>query len=91
MDYHRIVEDAIEKHKVLPIDMLGIGATGEYAYLNSHKDSYIRTVRDVDNLCQSERRSSRHILEIGSFLGPVSISLRRMGYSVSALDIPGVL
>ncbi len=28
------------------------------------------------------------MLEIGSFLGPVSISLKKIGYSVSALDIP---
>jgi len=88
MNYDKIVQDVIEEHQVSPIDMLGIGdATGEYTYLNSHKDSYIRTVRDVDSLYKNDR-TTRHILEIGSFLGPVSISLKRIGYSVSALDIP---
>jgi SAM-dependent methyltransferase len=88
VDYDRIVQDVIEEHKASPIDMLGIGdAVGEYTYLNSHKDSYVRTVRDVAELYKNER-SNRHVLEIGSFLGTVSISLKRIGYKVSALDIP---
>jgi SAM-dependent methyltransferase len=88
MNYDRIIEEVIEEHKVSPVDMLGIGdAIGEYNYLKKHKDSYIRTVSDIDNLCKSER-SSRNILEVGSFLGPVSIALKRIGYKVSCLDIP---
>ena len=88
VDYERIVQEAIEENRVSPVNMLGIGdAAGEYVYLNSHKDSYIRTVRDIDNLYKSEK-SSRNILEIGSFLGVVSISLKRMGYKVSSMDIP---
>lgn len=88
MNYGKIVKDVIEKHKDSPIDMLGIGDTkGEYNYLNSLKDSYIRTVRDIDNLYKSSR-ADRKVLEIGSFLGPVSISLKKIGYDVYALDIP---
>jgi len=88
MNYNRIVQEVIEEHKVSPVNMLGIGdVMGEYTYLNNHKGSYIRTVRDIDNLYKSEK-SSRNILEIGSFLGVVSISLKRMGYRVSSLDIP---
>ncbi len=88
MNYDRIVQDVIKQHKILPIDMLGIGdATGEYTYLNSLRDSYIRTVRDVDNLYKNSR-SGRNILEIGSFLGTVSISLKKIGYNISTLDIP---
>lgn len=88
MNYNRIIQDVIEEHKVSPIDMLEIGdATGEYNYLNSQKESYIRTVRDIDNLYDNDR-SSKNILEIGSFLGTVSISLKRIGYRVCALDIP---
>ncbi len=67
--------------------MLEIGdSTGEYNYLNTHKNSFIRTVCDIDNLYKDSKR--RNILEIGSFLGPVSISLKKIGYSVYALDIP---
>ncbi len=88
MDYAGIVKDVVEQQKVAPIDMLGIGdAAGEYAYLCSKKDSYVRTIRDVDNLCKNGRSNSR-ILEIGSFLGTVSISMKKLGYNVSALDIP---
>ena len=88
MNYGKIVQNVIEKHKDSPIDMLGIGDTiGEYNYLNSHKDSYIRTVRDIDDLYKSSR-TDRKVLEIGSFLGAVSISLKKIGYSVYALDIP---
>jgi len=88
VNYERLVDDVIEEHRQSPIDMLGIGdAAGEYTYLQYLKDSYIRTVRDVDFMYHHDR-SSRHFLEIGSFLGPVSISLKRLGYRVSALDIP---
>lgn len=88
MNYQKIVEDVIEEHKVSPIDMLRIGdTTGEYIYLNTHKNSYVRTVRDVDNLHKNDR-TNRNILEIGSFLGPVSVSLKRIGYNVNAMDIP---
>jgi SAM-dependent methyltransferase len=68
--------------------MLGIGDTsGEYTYLNNLKDSYARTIRDVDNMFKHDR-NSRNILEIGSFLGVVSISLKKLGFNVCALDIP---
>lgn len=88
MNYDRIVQNVIEEHKISPIDVLEIGdAAGEYTYLSSLKESYIRTVRDVDSLYGNER-GDRHILEIGSYLGPVSISLKRIGYSISAIDIP---
>lgn len=88
MDYCKIVQDVIQKHKDEPIDMLGIGDDeGEYNYLTSHKDSYVRTVRDIDNLYKNRRKNTK-ILEIGSFLGPVSISLKKMGYAAHALDIP---
>lgn len=89
MHYEKIVQDVIAEYKVSPIDMLEIGdASGEYTYLNNLKDTYVRTIRDVDNMFKSDKRSSRNILEIGSFLGAVSISLKRLGFNVYALDIP---
>lgn len=88
MNYDKIVTDVIEGYKVSPIDMLGLGdASGEYTYLNNLKDSYVRTVRDVDNMFKGDR-SCRNISEIGSFLGVVSISLKKLGFNVCALDIP---
>lgn len=88
MNYKKIVHDVIAEYKDSPIDILGIGdAEGEYDYLTSHKDSYIRTVSDIDDLNKNDR-ANRKVLEIGSFLGPVSISLKKIGYSVYATDIP---
>ena len=88
MNYETIVKKVIEEYKVSPVDMLGIGDDlGEYTYLNNLKDSYIRTIRDLDSLFK-ENKSSKKILEIGSFLGVVSISLKRLGFSVQSLDIP---
>ena len=91
MNYEKIVKDVIDEFRVSPIDLLGIGdASGEYKYLENSKDSYTRTVRDIDNIFKGDRgdRSCRNILEIGSFLGVVSISLKKIGYNVCALDIP---
>ena len=88
MDYASIVRAVIEEQNASPIDMLGIGdASGERRFLASQQDTYIRTVRDVDILCDGAKKGKR-ILEIGSFLGAVSISLKKMGYDVFALDIP---
>lgn len=88
MNYDALVQETIDAHKVTPVDMLGIGdASGEYAYLNSHRHSYVRTVGDVDGLYGYARGATR-VLEIGSFLGAVSVSLKTLGYDVSSLDIP---
>lgn len=88
MNYDEIIKDVIEEYKVFPIDMLDIGdASGEYIYLKNLKDSYVRTIRDVDNMFKHDR-SCKNILEIGSFLGAVSISLKKLGFNVCALDIP---
>ena len=88
MQYSKIVQDTINKHKDSPIDMRGIGDdVGEYNYLNSSKNSYIRTVRDIDELYK-DSKADKKVLEIGSFLGTVSISLKELGYNVYATDIP---
>lgn len=88
VSYDAIVREAIEEQGVSPIDMLGLGdANGEYTYLNSQRASYIRTVNDVDSL-NNRNGENVHVLEIGSFLGVVSISLKKLGYRVSACDIP---
>jgi len=88
MNYVNIVNSVIEQQKSSPIDMLGIGdMSGEYNYLKNLRDSYVRTVSDIDRFL-GIGRENKHCLEIGSFLGAVSISLRKLGYRVSALDIP---
>jgi hypothetical protein len=67
--------------------MLGIGdADGEYKYMKGLEHSYVRTIRDIDNLWNFDRK--KNVLEIGSFLGVVCIALKSIGYNVFALDIP---
>jgi hypothetical protein len=82
MDYDKIDKTVIEEYKGSPIDMLGIGDTsGEYTYLNILKDSYVRTVCDIDNMFKGDR-SCKNILGIGSFLGVVGISLKKLGFNI---------
>ena len=87
MNYDSIIQESIERHKEFPVDMLGVGSTGEYTYLNQLKGSYARTVRDIDSFF-SGNRGDVTILELGSYLGVVSVSLKKMGYNVCASDIP---
>lgn len=88
MDYERLVQGLIEEHAASPVDILGSGnADGELRYLRLLKGSYVRTISDVDRFCRMFKSSGR-LLEIGSYLGCVSFALKKLGYSVSALDIP---
>jgi SAM-dependent methyltransferase len=88
MNYEKLVEEVVAEYRAAPIDILGIGdAQGEATYLDNLRDSYVRTIRDVDGLFDGGR-GGRRILEIGSFLGAASIALKRMGFEVSAVDIP---
>ncbi|WP_019616977.1 class I SAM-dependent methyltransferase [Psychromonas ossibalaenae] len=88
MDYSKIVHEVVDSYKNTPINMLGNEGTGdgEYEYLSTLRDSYVRTVQDVDLLFND--RKGKKVLEVGAFLGPVSITLKGMGYDVSATEIP---
>jgi SAM-dependent methyltransferase len=87
MNYEKLVGEVIAEYESAPIDMLGIGdEQGEFAYLRNLRDSYVRTIRDIDGLFDGDRK--RKVLEIGSFLGAASVSMKRMGFDVSAVDIP---
>lgn len=55
-------------------------------YLNAHRHEYIRTVHDlVEHF--GDRKDVR-VLEIGAFFGVVCICLKRLGYTVTASDVP---
>lgn len=87
MNYEQLLRETIDDHKKHPVDVLGIGdAAGEYAYLDAHIASYVRTVRDIDQHFGGQR--NKRILEIGPFLGPAIIALKKLGYDVQALDLP---
>jgi len=86
MNYNEIVEQAIQESASSPIDMLQNGsASQDTTYLRNLQDSYVRTIRDVHELNGGQ---SADILELGAFLGVVSIGLKKLGHSVSASDIP---
>ena len=90
-DALKILDTTFEEYRVDPIDLLHVGdAAGENIYLENARRSYGRTIGDVLTLYEKhfEERGSIKILEIGSFLGVVSIVLARLGFSVTALDIP---
>ncbi len=69
--------------------MVGLGTAAEEAeYRSMLWESYVRTIGDVDQLWADGDRGAKKLLEIGSFLGTVSFSLKQLGYDVTALDIP---
>ncbi len=87
----QVLDDILGSYRDNPVDLLNIGdADGEYVYLTNARRSYERTIRDVLVLYAKRPVEERpiKILEIGSYLGVVSIVLAKLGFSVTALDIP---
>ena len=88
MNYAKIVNNVIEQYRSSPVDMLDIkGGDSEFIYLNNLKSSYVRTIADIDRFLTGDR-NQKNILELGSFLGAVSISLKKLGFNMFATDIP---
>jgi 2-polyprenyl-3-methyl-5-hydroxy-6-metoxy-1,4-benzoquinol methylase len=86
----KYVYDLVSTYKTRKIDLLGRGlGEKEFFYLNLHKSEYSRTVYDVVQTIGTGEDKS--ILEIGAYLGVVSISLSKLNYNVSATEIPEFL
>lgn len=85
----RLVDQILQEYKERPVDLLGHNdGAGEYRYLCNHREQYVRTVRDIlDQAPLQAGQPALQILEIGPFLGVVSILLARLGYSVVVFDI----
>ncbi|MEM9248667.1 MAG: class I SAM-dependent methyltransferase [Pseudomonadota bacterium] len=60
--------------------------TGNSSYIAKHRHEYLRTLQDVDTFFGGAR--DKDIFEIGAFFGVVSIALARLGYRVTASDVP---
>lgn len=87
----RLLDEVFAECQADVIDLLGIGdAAGEQAYLANARDSYRRTVADIATLLARRPRNDQpvRVLEVGAFLGVVSLTLARAGCVVTALDIP---
>ena len=83
-----LAERVLLSYKTEPVDLLGIGdEDGEYRYLTNLMSGYLETVKDIVHHFENVDYSSIKILEIGSFLGFVSILLSELGFVVTASDI----
>ena len=88
-EYFNLIDNILDNYKDSPIDLLNIGdSEGENSYLQMQRNSYIRTIHDICELFPEESFRKAKILEIGAFLGAISIALSRLGFVVSAYDIP---
>lgn len=87
MKFENILSEIIADYKTNSVDILGIGDDeGEFNYINILKSDYLRTLDDIEQTLNGVK--SKRILEIGSFLGVVSFSLKKAGALVQAVDIP---
>lgn len=85
-----VVDETIRQFESSPIDLLNLGnAEGELAYLGHLKSSYGRTIHDLLEYQSPEKSDAPvTVLEIGSFLGALCVALAKLGYHVTATDIP---
>jgi len=91
-EWHNNPEEIIEKllvdYRCSPVDLLSNNnGEAEYRYLCGHKEAYLRTLKDLDHYFFARKEQSVKLLEIGCFLGMVSIALSLMGFEVTAVDI----
>ena len=86
--YPELINQVLVTYQQFPIDMLGLGEQdSEITYLKNLAESYARTTQDIDQ-CLATTRPGGAVLEIGSYLGVVSRSLKELGYDVHACDHP---
>lgn len=87
-----LVSKVISGYVESPIDLLNINdQDGEQVYIKSMEGSYVRTITDIVSYFENKGVSDFskiRILEIGAFLGVVSISLAKLGFRVVASDLP---
>lgn len=93
MGPREIVEHVIESRREQPVDLLSIGdSEAEHTYLINASSAYIRTVEDLCRLFPVRGSDCRgKVVEFGSYLGVVSEALARLGFAVTASDIPEFL
>lgn len=80
--YEKLVQEIISE-----LDKLTFGFVGNN-YYKVLKDTYVRTISDIERYANGKNLK---ILELGAFTGVVSIALARLGYAVTAHDIPLVM
>ena len=74
----------LENRSRAPIDLLELNdGEGESLYILRQRHSYIRTVTDVVSCFANQDPCKIRILEIGAYLGIVSVSLKKIGFDVA--------
>jgi 2-polyprenyl-3-methyl-5-hydroxy-6-metoxy-1,4-benzoquinol methylase len=81
-----VIADAAGFDLCIPGAQAGMASHDPVSYPEQHRHEYVRTVRDI--LEHRPPSGVVRVLELGAFFGVVSISLRRLGYDVTAADMP---
>ena len=91
---HELVREIVSDLNAAPVDLLSVVAgtgAGERRYLEILGPQYVRTLNELEGIL-AERSpptpSEIRVLEIGSFLGVLCFALRKVGFQVTAQDIP---
>jgi SAM-dependent methyltransferase len=89
-----LVDGIVNDINADPVDLLsavaGTGA-GEAHYLEMLSPQYVRTLKELEQILAARcprKPSEVCVLEIGSFLGVLCFALRKVGFQVTAQDIP---
>ncbi len=91
---HELVREIVSEINADPVDLLstGLGAgAGERRYLEMLSPQYVRTLKELEQILAQRsppEPSTIRVLEIGSFLGVLCFALRKVGFQVTAQDIP---
>ena len=89
-----LVDEIVKDINADPVDLLSVVAgtgAGERRYLEMLSPQYVRTLKELEQILaeRSPREPSEvRVLEIGSFLGVLCFALRKVGFQVTAQDIP---
>src|SRR5271169_5460852 len=87
-----LVREVVADLNAAPVDLLSTGAgSGERLYLEKLSLHYVRTLgerREILDARCPRPPSDLRVLEVGSFLGVICFALRKVGFQVTALDIP---
>lgn len=88
IDVAKLVDETIDElaNVDLAVTEEAAGAPSSL-YLGEHRHEYVRTVRDILETKPPEPGPVR-VLEIGAFFGAVCLALSKLGYKVTAGDIP---
>jgi|GEM_PF-2007757 SAM-dependent methyltransferase len=83
-----LMDELLRGYKESPIDLLSNGGgDGEYNYLARSIVRCAQTVFDVVSHTDPVNRRKTRILEVGPFLGNVSVALARLDFQVTVIDL----